>query len=64
MSKEKKKQIKNILILNLVIGIYNIISFSIYGSWSALVIVSLNIGAWVFLRDLKLIPVIIKKFNN
>ncbi len=64
MSKEKKKQIKNILILNLVIGVYNIISFSIYGSWSALVIGSLNIGAWVFLRDLKLIPVIIKKFNN
>ena len=64
MSKAKKKQIKNILILNLVIGIYNIISFSIYGSWSALVIGSLNIRAWVFLRDLKLIPVIIKKFNN
>ena len=61
MSKYKKKQIKNILLLNLIIGVYNIVSFSIYGAWTALIIGSLNIGAWVFLRDLKLLPIIIKK---
>ena len=64
MSKEKKKQIKSILLLNLIIGIYNIVSFSVYGSWSALIIGILNIGVWVFLRDLKLLPIIIKKMNN
>ena len=63
MSKHKKKQIKNILLLNLIIGIYNIISYSIYGYWTALIIGSLNIGVWVFLRDLKLIPVIRKKIK-
>ena len=64
MSKHKKKQIKNILILNLIVGVYNIISFSIYGSWTALIIGSFNVGVWVFLRDLKLVPIIIKKINN
>ena len=64
MSNHKKQQIKNILLLNLIIGIYNILSFSIYGSWSALIIGIINIGAWVFLRDMKLIPIIIKKLNN
>ena len=64
MSNHKKQQIKNILLLNLIIGIYNILSFSIYGSWSALIIGIINIGAWVFLRDMKLIPIIIKKLND
>ena len=64
MSNHKKQQIKNILLLNLIIGIYNILSFSIYGSWTALIIGIINIGAWVFLRDMKLIPIIIKKLNN
>ena len=64
MSNHKKQQIKNILLLNLVMGIYNILSFSMYGSWSALIIGIVNIGVWVFLRDMKLIPIIIKKLNN
>ena len=64
MSVHKKQQIKNILLLNLIMGIYNILSFSMYGSWSALIIGIVNIGVWVFLRDMKLIPIIIKKLNN
>ena len=64
MSNHKKQQIKNILLLNLIMGIYNILSFSMYGSWSALIIGIINIGVWVFLRDMKLIPIIIKKLNN
>ena len=64
MSNHKKQQIKNILLLNLIMGIYNILSFSIYGSWTALIIGIVNIGAWVFLRDMKLVPIIIKKLNN
>ena len=64
MSNHKKQQIKNILLLNLIMGIYNILSFSMYGSWTALIIGIVNIGVWVFLRDMKLIPIIIKKLNN
>ena len=64
MSNHKKQQIKKILLLNLIMGIYNILSFSMYGSWTALIIGIVNIGAWVFLRDMKLVPIIIKKLNN
>ena len=55
MSLEKKKGLKYILLLNLIIGIHNIINFSINGYWSALIIGILNVGAWCLLRDMKLI---------
>ena len=64
MSLEKKKQFKNILLLNLIIGIHNIINFSINGYWTALVIGVINVGVWVILRDMKLIPVLIKIINK
>ena len=62
MNREKQKDLKSILLLNLIIGIYNIISFSLYGYPTALIVGILNIGAWVMLRDLKIISIIIK--NN
>ena len=62
MNQEKQTQLKNVLLLNLIIGIYNIISFSLYGYSTALIVGILNIGAWVMLRDLKIINIIIK--NN
>tara|TARA_B100001250_G_scaffold170857_1_gene147121 strand:- start:895 stop:1089 length:195 start_codon:yes stop_codon:yes gene_type:complete len=64
MSVNKKKQFKNILLLNLIIGIHNIINFSINGYWTALVIGVINVGVWVILRDMKLIPVLIKIINK
>ena len=64
MNQEKQKNLKNILLLNLIIGIYNIISFSLYGYPTALIVGILNIGAWVMLRDLKIINIITKNNNN
>ena len=62
MSSNKQKQFKKVLLLNLIIGIHNIINFSLHGYPTALIIGVLNIGAWVILRDLKIINIIIK--NN
>ena len=64
MSANKKNQFKNILLLNLIIGIHNIINFSINGYWTALVIGIINVGVWVILRDMKLIPALIKLINR
>ena len=64
MSLNKQKELKYILLLNLIIGIHNIINFSINGYWSALIIGILNIGVWCLLRDRKLIPIIIERFNK
>ncbi len=64
MSLNKQKELKYILLLNLIIGIHNIINFSINGYWSALIIGILNIGVWCILRDMKLIPIIIERFNK
>ena len=64
MSVSKKCQIKNILFLNLVIGIHNIINFSINGYWAALIIGIINIGVWALLRDMKLMPILAKIINK
>ena len=64
MNREKQKNIKSVLLLNLVIGIYNIISFSLYGYPTALIFGILNVGAWAILRDLKIISIIIKNNKN
>ena len=64
MNREKQKQLKSILLLNLIIGIYNIASFSLYGYPTALIVGILNVGAWVMLRDLKIISIIIKNNKN
>ena len=64
MSTNKQKELKYILLLNLIIGIHNIINFSINGYWSALIIGILNIGVWCILRDMKLIPIIIERLNK
>ena len=64
MSSSKKYQIKNILLLNLIIGIHNIINFSINGYWTALVIGIINVGVWALLRDMKLMPILVKIINK
>ena len=64
MSNNKKIQFKYILLLNLIIGIHNIINYSINGHLTALIICIINIGVWVILRDMRLIPVILKNINK
>ena len=64
MSSSKKYQIKNILLLNLIIGIHNIINFSINGYWTALIIGIVNVGVWALLRDMKLMPILVKIINK
>jgi len=64
MSLKKRKEFKYILLLNLIIGIHNIINFSINGYTSALIIGVINIGVWCLLRDMKLIPAIIRRVEK
>tara|TARA_B100001142_G_C13743677_1_gene426457 strand:+ start:178 stop:387 length:210 start_codon:yes stop_codon:yes gene_type:complete len=64
MSNYKKSQFKYILLLNLIIGIHNIINYSINGHLTALIIGIINIGVWAILRDMRLIPVILKNINK
>ena len=64
MSLKKRKEFKYILLLNLIIGIHNIINFSINGYTSALIIGVINIGVWCLLRDMKLIPAIIRRLEK
>jgi len=56
MKKNKKEIIKLILKLNLILGIYNLFLFSQGNLIFNLLIGSLNVGIWVFFRDLKLLP--------
>ena len=39
-----------VVLLNLVIGFYNLYLYSVGGSWFNLVVGTLNIGVWVFFR--------------
>tara|TARA_B100000212_G_C27303607_1_gene502598 strand:+ start:258 stop:452 length:195 start_codon:yes stop_codon:yes gene_type:complete len=64
MSLKKRREFKYILLLNLIIGIHNIINFSINGYTSALIIGVINIGVWCLLRDMKLIPAIIRRLEK
>jgi len=62
--KNKKEIITLILKFNLIIGIYNLYLFSVGQSVFNLVIGSMNIGVWVFFRDLSLIPTLIKNSKS
>tara|TARA_B100001250_G_scaffold231669_1_gene198875 strand:- start:10280 stop:10456 length:177 start_codon:yes stop_codon:yes gene_type:complete len=55
MNKNKKEIIKLILKLNLILGLYNLFLFSQGNLIFNLLIGSLNVGIWVFFRDLKLL---------
>ena len=60
MSKKKKEAIQLAITLNLILGCYNIYLFSLNSMLFNLLVGSANIGVWVFFRDMKLIPIIIK----
>jgi len=55
MNKNKKQIMKLILKLNLILGFYNLFLFSQGDLVFNLLIGSLNVGIWVFFRDLKLL---------
>ena len=58
---EKMEMLKFAITINLVIGLYNIFLFSYEKSLFNFIVGSLNVGVWVFFRDMKLIKAIIKK---
>ena len=61
---DKKEMLKFAILLNLVIGIYNLYLFAFSNSIFNLVIGALNIGVWVFFRDMKLISLIQRNKHN
>ena len=60
MSKKRKEIIKLSLTLNLILGIFNLYLFSVNNMLFNLFVGSANVGVWVFFRDMKLIPILLK----
>ncbi len=60
MDKNKKEILKLIITLNLLLGIFNLYLFSQNFLMFNLLVGSANLAVWVFFRDMKLIPIIIK----
>ena len=58
---ERLEIIKFAILINLVIGLYNMLIYAYANSLFNLVIGSLNIGVWVFFRDMKLVNVLLKR---
>ena len=62
--KDRIEIIKLTILLNLILGFYNVYHFAYSNSLFNLIIGSLNIGVWVFFRDLKLVSIILNKSRN
>ena len=58
---EKKEMLKFAISLNLFIGLYNMYLYSYSDQLFNIIIGSINIGVWVFFRDMKLIKAIKKR---
>tara|TARA_Y100000590_G_C14839971_1_gene683448 strand:+ start:35 stop:223 length:189 start_codon:yes stop_codon:yes gene_type:complete len=62
MNKEEKiEMIKFIVKINLMVGLYNLYLYAFSGSLFNFIIGSMNIGVWVFFRDIKFVKFIINK---
>ena len=62
MNKEEKiEMIKFIVKINLMIGLYNLYLYAFSGFLFNFIIGSMNIGVWVFFRDIKFVKFIINK---
>ena len=59
--KDRVEIIRLTILLNLILGFYNMYLFAYSNSLFNLIIGSLNIGVWVFFRDLKLVNIILNK---
>ena len=55
---EKKEMLKFAISLNLFIGLYNMYLYSYSDQLFNIIVGSINIGVWVFFRDMKLIKAI------
>lgn len=62
--KDRVEIIRLTILLNLILGFYNVYLFAYSHSFFNLIIGSLNIGVWVFFRDLKLVNIILNKSRN
>tara|TARA_Y100000996_G_C22489997_1_gene629817 strand:- start:809 stop:1006 length:198 start_codon:yes stop_codon:yes gene_type:complete len=58
---ERIEILKFAIAINLIIGLYNMFLYAYGNSIFNLVIGSLNIGVWVFFRDMKLVHVLLKR---
>ena len=58
---ERIEILKFAILINLIIGLYNMLIYVYANSIFNLVIGSLNIGVWVFFRDMKLVNLLIKR---
>ena len=58
---ERIEILKFAILINLVIGLYNILIYAYAQSVFNLVVGSLNIGVWVFFRDMKLVNILLKR---
>tara|TARA_Y100000996_G_scaffold397940_1_gene365501 strand:- start:441 stop:638 length:198 start_codon:yes stop_codon:yes gene_type:complete len=58
---ERIEILKFAISINLIIGLYNMFLYAYGNSVFNLVIGSLNIGVWVFFRDMKLVHILLKR---
>ncbi len=62
MNKEEKiEMIKFIVKINLMVGLYNLYLYAFSGLLFNFIIGSMNIGVWIFFRDIKFVKFIINK---
>ena len=62
---ERTDMLKFTIYLNLFLGIYNLYLFYYSSYLLNLVIGFLNIGVWIFFRDMKIVHFLLKKkYNN
>lgn len=61
---EKKEMLSFAIKINLIMGIYNLYLYSISELLFNLVIGSMNIGVWIFFRDIKIVSAINKYRQN
>ena len=59
-TKERKEMLSFAIKINLIVGIYNLYLYSVSGLLFNIVIGSMNIGVWVFFRDVKIIAALNK----
>tara|TARA_B100000579_G_C22763300_1_gene820090 strand:+ start:197 stop:436 length:240 start_codon:yes stop_codon:yes gene_type:complete len=60
-NKEKMELLKFAIQINLIVGMYNIALYAYGNTIFNLVIGSLNVGVWVFFRDMKIVEMILRK---
>ena len=58
---ERIEILKFAISINMILGLYNIFLYAYGNSLFNLVIGSLNIGVWVFFRDMKLVHVLLRR---